>query len=318
MMQYKILINRVLFCFCIIASKKTTFLAFYDMDIQTIKKTSIVALMNKLGFCIIRTNNSDVWYKSPFRNEKNASFKVDMNKNIWFDFGLGCGGNILDFIMRTKECTFKEALYFLRNEFDSFSFHQSEPIFISRQINKDKSYSINKEQHLQNPILINYLKSRKLQIEICKKYLCEVYYQINDKKYFGVGFKNDIGGLEIRNKYAKLCLGKKWYTIIQNNNKKVIVLEGWSDFLSLLTLYPELEKSHDYIILNSLSMLTKLDVVLESYSEIMFALDNDEAGSKATKFYVEKWQNSLIDIRFIYQNSKDLNEYLVSQRSLKV
>lgn len=288
------------------------------MDIQTIKKTSIVTLMNKLGFCIIRTNNSDVWYKSPFRNEKTASFKVDMNKNIWFDFGLGCGGNIFDFIMRIKECSFTEALQFLRSEFDSFSFHQSEQNSVSRQINNSKTYSITKVQPLQNTILIDYLKSRCLNISFCEKYLCEVYYQINDKKYFGVGFKNDLETWEIRNKYVKMCLGKKWFSHIKNQTDHLIVFESWSDFISWLTLYPEMEKSHDYIILNSLAMLTKLDAIFESYSEIMFALDNDEAGSKATKFYIEKWQNSLIDIRFIYPNSKDLNEHLISQRNLKV
>lgn len=291
--------------------KKNTFLAFYDMDIKTIKNTPISTVMNKLGFCIIRTNNSNVWYKSPFRNEKTASFKVDMNKNIWFDFGLGCGGNIFDLIMRIKECTFKEALHFLRNEFDSFSFHQPEQNSVSRQINKGKTYSITKVQPLKNTILIDYLKSRCLNISFCEKYLCEVYYKINDKKYFGVGFKNDIGGIEIRNKYAKLCLGKKWFTHIKNQANHVIVFESWSDFISLLTLYPELEKSHDYIVLNSLGILTaKLDAIFESYSEIMFALDNDEAGSKATKFYVDRWQNSLIDIRFIYPNCKDINDFL--------
>ena len=57
-------------------------------------------------------------------------------------------------------------------------------------------------------------------------------------------------------------------------------------------------------------MLTKLDAIFQNYSEIMFALDNDEAGSKATKLYMDRWQNSLIDIRFIYPNSKDINDFL--------
>ena len=229
---------------------------------------------------------------------------------MFYDFGVGLGGNTIDFVMKLFNYNFKDAVKWLQNEFDSFSFHQLEPNFISRQINKGKSYSITKAQTLQNTILIDYLKSRCLNISLCTKYLCEVYYKINDKKYFGVGFKNDVGGIEIRNKYAKLCLGKKWFTRIKNNQSKVIVIESWSDFISLLTLYPELEKSYDYIILNPFATLSKLDDVFESYLEIMFTLDNDEAGSKATKHYVDKWQNCLIDIRFIYQNSKDINDFL--------
>ena len=36
-----------------------------------------------------------MWYKSPFRTEKEASFKVDLHKEVWYDFGLGKGGDII-------------------------------------------------------------------------------------------------------------------------------------------------------------------------------------------------------------------------------
>ncbi len=282
------------------------------MDIKTIKNIPISTVMNKLGFCIIRTNDSSLWYKSPFRNETTASFKVDSKKNLYYDFGEGIGGNIFDLIMRLKECDFKEALHFLRNEFESFSFHQPKQGLINREINKVTTYQINKEQVLQNHILIEYLKARSLDIEICKQYLVEVYYQVNDKKYFGVGFKNDVGGIEIRNKYAKLCLGKKWYTSIKNKCNQLIVLESWSDFISLLIVYPKTENQFDFVILNSLSMLNKLDVVFEEYEKVFLALDNDEAGTKATEKHLEILGAKCADIRYLYKNgSKDLNDYLL-------
>lgn len=282
------------------------------MDIKTIKNTPISAVMNKLGFCTIRTNNSDVWHKSPFRNEKTASFKVDMNKNIWFDFGLGCGGNVFDLIMRLKDCNFKEALHFLRNEFDSFSFHQPRIDIELKKKENQKSYEIDQTKPLANYILIEYLKSRKLNIELSKKYLVEVYYQLNNKQYFGIGFKNDSGGIEIRNKYAKLCLGKKWYTSLKNKSNQLIVLESWSDFISLLMLFPKTENQFDFVILNSLSMLNKLDLVFEEYEKVYLALDNDEAGTKATQKYLEILGTKCTDIRYLYKNgSKDLNDYLL-------
>jgi DNA primase (bacterial type) len=40
----------------------------------------------------IRGNNW--WYLSPLRDEHTASFKVDVSKNVWYDFGLGKGGNL--------------------------------------------------------------------------------------------------------------------------------------------------------------------------------------------------------------------------------
>ena len=35
-----------------------------------------------------------VWYRSPYREEHTPSFKVNPEKNLWFDFGEGKGGNI--------------------------------------------------------------------------------------------------------------------------------------------------------------------------------------------------------------------------------
>src|SRR5690606_4202210 len=140
----------------------------------------------------------------------------------------------------------------------------------------------NKEQVLQNHILTENLKARCLDIAVCKKFLVEVYYQVNDKKYFGVGFKNDVGGIEIRNKYAKLCLGKKWYSSIKNKCKQLIVLESCSDYISLLILYPHTDNQFDFVILNSLSLLTMLVVVFEEYEKIFLALVNDDARTKST------------------------------------
>ncbi len=278
-------------------------------NIQELKKISIINILNKLNIESVEKKKEEFWFKAPWRNEQTASVKC--KNNLFFDFGdSSFKGNTIDFIMKLFNYNFKDAVKWLQDESISFSFDQPEQNSVSQQKNKDKTYSITKVQPLKNTILIHYLKSRCLNISFCEKYLCEVYYKINDKKYFGVGFKNDVGGIEIRNKYAKLCLGKKWFTHIKNQANHVIVFESWSDFISLLTLYPELEKSHDYIVLNSLSMLTKLDAIFQNYSEIMFALDNDEAGSKATKVYVDRLQNSLIDIRFIYPNSKDINDFL--------
>ncbi|MBA5791666.1 toprim domain-containing protein [Flavobacterium sp. xlx-214] len=282
------------------------------MDIKTIKNIPISTVMSRLGFCIIRTNDSSLWYKSPFRNEMTASFKVDSKKNLYYDFGEGKGGNVFDLIMRIKDCNFKEALHFLRNEYDSFSFHQTQSDIELKKKENQQSYEIDQIKPLANFILIEYLKSRKLNIELCKIYLVEVYYQLNNKQYFGIGFKNDSGGTEIRNKYVKLCLGKKWYTSIKNKSNQLIVLESWSDFISLLMLFSKTENQFDFIILNSLSMLNKLDTVYEEYEKVFLALDNDEAGTKATQKQLEILGAKCTDIRYLYNNgSKDLNDYLL-------
>lgn len=283
--------------------------------IQELKNTPIIDILRKQNIDTVEKKKEEFWFKAPWRNEQTASVKCQ--NNLFYDFGEGIGGNTIDFVMKLFNIRFKEALFWIKNEFDFFSFHQPKQDLINREIKKSTTYKINKEQVLQNHILTEYLKARFLDIAICKKYLVEVYYQVNEKKYFGVGFKNDVGGIEIRNKYTKLCLGKKWYSSIKNKCKQLIVLESWSDYISLLILYPNTENQFDFVVLNSLSMLSKLDVVFEEYEKIFLALDNDEAGTKATQKHLEVLGQKGIDIRYLYNNgSKDLNEFLMNLKNI--
>ena len=289
------------------------------MNCENAKKIKLTSILAKIGASEIRTLNNEVWYLSPFRKETTASLKVDIQKNIFYDFGEGFGGNVLDFMMRYYNCDISNALKILSQDFASFSFNQpTTKANISEEDSSNiKTYEIQNVQSLSNPLLIEYLKSRKLDLEICNKYLCEVNYQINGKKYFGVGFKNDENGFEIRNKYAKLCLGKKWFTHIKNNSKSVVVLESWSDFISMLTIDPKTDKANDFLILNSLTMLNKLDAVIEKYPHIILAFDQDQAGLKATEKCMEKWKDRCSDSRSLYPNAKDINEFLMNKPSIK-
>ena len=283
--------------------------------IQEIKKIPIINILNRLNIESVEKKKEEFWFKAPWRNEQTASVKCQ--NNLFYDFGEGIGGNTIDFVMKLFNIRFKEALFWIKNEVDSFSFHQPKQDLINREIKKSTTYQINKEKVLQNHILTEYLKARCLDIAVCEKYLVEVYYQVNDKKYFGVGFKNDVGGIEIRNKYTKLCLGKKWYSSIKNKSNQLIVLESWSDYISLLILYPNTENQFDFVVLNSLSMLNKLDVVFEEYEKVLLALDNDEAGTKATQKYLGVLGEKGIDIRYLYNNgSKDLNEFLMNLKNI--
>lgn len=49
----------------------------------------------------------------PFHNEKSPSFSVSPGKQMYYCFGCGEGGNVISFIMKYENYTFKEALSFL-------------------------------------------------------------------------------------------------------------------------------------------------------------------------------------------------------------
>lgn len=65
------------------------------MDIQTAKQISIAEYLHSLGYSPVRRQGGNLWYKSPLREETEASFKVNTERNLWYDFATGKGGNII-------------------------------------------------------------------------------------------------------------------------------------------------------------------------------------------------------------------------------
>ena len=64
------------------------------MTIQEIKAIQISNFLASKGYEPINRKGNKWWYLSPLHTEKTASFKVDLTKNVWYDFALGKGGNI--------------------------------------------------------------------------------------------------------------------------------------------------------------------------------------------------------------------------------
>ena len=65
------------------------------MDILTAKQIRLEDYLHSLGHTPVRRQGVNLWYRSPLRQEKEASFKVNTGINCWYDFGLGKGGNLL-------------------------------------------------------------------------------------------------------------------------------------------------------------------------------------------------------------------------------
>lgn len=61
-----------------------------------------------------RESNDKKWYKSPLRNERTASFVVDINTNRWRDFGTNVGGSIIDLVQHMLGVDYRETLINLR------------------------------------------------------------------------------------------------------------------------------------------------------------------------------------------------------------
>jgi DNA primase len=277
------------------------------MTLQQLKQ--IVRIANYLG---TEEKEKEFYIHSPFRSEKTPSFKINPIKNTWYDFGAGFGGTILDLIMQLENKDTKQAVKKLRelagdttsNSFFSFPQHNLNK---DNQSNKIIDYEI---KPLNNQALIKYLQDRKIDYRASKQHLKEIYYKVRDKSYFGLAFRNNSKGYEIRNKYFKGAVGTKDITTIQAGEKKkeCVVFEGFMDFLSYLTIKPNTGK--DFIILNSVALTDKAIEVIKQYNDVKLALDNDQAGNIATQKIIEHIPGA-IDVRGYYKGFKDLNEFIM-------
>ena len=65
-----------------------------ETEIDRMKRIPIEDFLARLGHSPVQRRTNALWYKAPYREERTASFKVNMERNLWYDYGLGKGGNI--------------------------------------------------------------------------------------------------------------------------------------------------------------------------------------------------------------------------------
>ena len=76
-----------------------------------INKTQIdlLSLLASYDIHPVKNRGHKFWFNSPLRSEINPSFLVNADKNLWYDFGLGEGGDAITFVCRLKNVGVKEA-----------------------------------------------------------------------------------------------------------------------------------------------------------------------------------------------------------------
>jgi hypothetical protein len=272
-----------------------------------IKETDLVGFLSALGFEPAKPsrNGIDFYYLSPLRTEGDPSFHVNRKKNQWFDHGLGKGGNIVDFGMAYFGCTVAGLPGKLGGDFSL-----ARPVAIAGK--ESSRITILNDRPLISYPLIQYLRERHIPIEIARQYCREVDYELDGKKQYGIGFKNDSGGYEIRNPYLKLSSSPKDITVIGSGGGQAEVFEGFIDFLSHKTLYQNQPVSSDHIILNSTAFFEKARPVMEQHQHIRLWLDRDTTGIACTK-YALSLNKAYQDQSDLYRNHKDLNDWLVNK-----
>ncbi len=80
------------------------------MNCAEANQVDIVDYLNSIGYQPQKTRRHNYWYLLPLRNEKHTSYKVDRNKNVWYDHGIGKGGSLIDFLMEFYKSNASEIL----------------------------------------------------------------------------------------------------------------------------------------------------------------------------------------------------------------
>lgn len=273
------------------------------MNCEEIKqKVDIRTVLESFNLFPVKNNRKTAFYFALDREEKIPSLSVDFVKNKAFDFGTGRSYDVISIVQQINQCSVSDALKYLKQ----FEFSTQNKIQILENVN-EKEYEILKVNEIQHLALIQYLASRKVekQMHLVK----EIHYKLNGKKFFGIGFFNNSGGVEIRNKYSKICLGKKDVTLIKaqpNVYNEIIIFEGFFDYLTFKDIATE--QNADVLILNSTAMLFKIENELKKYNKISLFLDND-ANGKSVKTKIESQYNKVEDCSLIYSGFEDLNEW---------
>lgn len=278
------------------------------MNIKTLKKIPIRIILSSFGIHPVKEINNTLWYYAWTRKERTASVKVDLTLNRFYDFATKLGGSVIDVVMQMADLNFNDSLLFLS------SFETEQTLFIPDQLNKplpSSKLEILKVSKITHPALLNYAQSRGIDINILTKFCNEVHYSIRNKMFFAIGFENDKGGFELRNKLCKNGSSPKTITTVKNNSSQLIIFEGFFDFLSYLTLKKKNSSKYDFLILNSIANIHELDRDrMKTYEVIFLFLDNDKAGKKTTNSLLELFENAF-DYSLKYINHNDLNEYLI-------
>ena len=281
------------------------------MEIQRIKQIAITDYLQQQGYAPARVQGIHYWYYSPLRNESTPSFKVNTERNQWYDFGSGEHGDIIDLVCALHRCTISEAIRLLSGAKQVA--HQEFSFGGERKISERK-LEILSAQPLTNPYLLRYFAERGISLSIANRYCSEIRYNNTNRTYYAIGFANDAGGWEIRSPYFKGCIAPKAITTIIKATDVLQIFEWFMDFLSWQTLNPS--STCDTIVLNSLALLPRIQEKIKGYKQVESFLDNDDAGRKSFEV-LKQFYPHVIDGSVRYGAHKDLNEWLVALSKVK-
>lgn len=287
------------------------------ISMEEARNIDMVEYLGTLGYHPRKIHGDDCWYFSPLRDEKVPSFKVNRRINRWYDHGIGKGGSVIDFLMMHKQCTVGEAVRILQRMDRTWT--RAIPNVAKQRETKLESITSNdnhvkvlKELPITSLSLLRYFKKRRIPVALADKYCRELRYAIGDSVYYGIGFRNDAGGYEIRSPYMKISSSPKDISTFKTGSPETTVFEGFMDFLSFKALEDQWRvKPRDAVVLNSVAFFERARPFMERHERVRLYLDRDAAGEKCSK-HALALNAKYVDESRLYEGYKDLNDWMMN------
>ncbi len=226
------------------------------------------------------------------------------------------GGNPVDFLLRYFNCSIPELLARFGPDLSG----QKPPRFEGKIAHEGPYDTGRLAVKLAHPIfaypLKDYLHQRQIPLSVAQRFCKEVSFEVNGREYYGIGFQNDSGGWEIRNKNFKQSSSPKDITTLSCGAAEVKVFEGFFDFLSWHCLNPNVgQPPFDFVILNGAGMFDRALPFLSEHQRVGLWLDRDITGRRYTE-YALSLGDRFADESAFFSRHKDLNEWLVHRNDV--
>ena len=144
------------------------------MTIEEAKSIRIADYLHSLGYSPVKQQGINLWYKSPFREESEASFKVNTEREQWYDFGLGKGGNII--ALAAHLYATDHVPYILKRIAEQTPHVRPVSFSFGKQSSSEPSFQQLEIVPLSSPALLAYLQGRGINTELAKRECSEARF----------------------------------------------------------------------------------------------------------------------------------------------
>lgn len=300
--------------------------SYTEEEKKQLHSISIIEILAHYGKRLDHTRSG--LYYSPFRDERTPSFHIDEPKNSWYDYGTGEGGSLFDFVCKFAGCSRGEVYDWLasfRKMVPESEYKAVVAPIVQRKQHSSKIVIDQATSKFTRNKLIEYASSRAISKDVLEKFCQEVLYHVDsapERQFYAIGFKNNSGGYVLRSSISKKCsssdittLGPDGKMTEQVTGNKVLVFEGFMDFLSWMTDVAQETPEYDCCILNSVTNISRALPWIMKHSNIAAFMDNDDAGRDTLQKIMENVPDTaedvcVYDMSRLYEGYNDLNEKL--------